>query len=70
MAQSKFDLDMKDAVRDVNNRTNRILEMWASQAAASDKWYVALEEIANYDHKGLSWEIALERIQAIAKAAL
>lgn len=62
MAQSKFDLDMKDAVRDVNNRTKRILEMWASQAVASDKWYAALEEIAE--------ATTLEQAQKIAQAAL
>lgn len=58
MAQGKFDIDMKDAVRDVNNRTKRILEMWASQAAASDKWYVALEEIAEASSLSEAKEIA------------
>lgn len=63
MPETQLDIDMKDAARDVANRTERMLNLWMRHAALADKWYAALEQIVHQS-------TTLEQAQAIAKSAL
>lgn len=45
MPDSQLDMEMRDAARDVANRTERMLNLWMRHAAAADKWHAALTAI-------------------------